>query len=164
MYSIGLAYVLWFLSGFGAMGFHRFYMGKIGTGLLYIFTGGLFGIGSIYDFITLPLQVREANLQAGWREALYGNTAMRTVGGHREERKQSLESIILRTAKKNSGVANPSEVALESNRSLDEAKAALEKLVEKGYAELRVSRTSGNLLYFFPDFSPDGKHPDVEDF
>jgi hypothetical protein len=63
MYSVGIAYLLWLLSGFGALGFHRFYLGKIFTGLLWMFTGGLGMIGSIYDLITLPGQVRDANMR-----------------------------------------------------------------------------------------------------
>ena len=171
MYSTGIAYLLWLISGFGVLGFHRFYLGKIGTGLLYIITGGLFGIGSVYDFITLPLQVREANLRTGWRNALYGQQqAMRPVGGmsHGDRsdkgRRHPLEQVILQTAKRNNGVATPSEVALESERSLDEVKSALEKLVEKNYAELRVSKKNGGLVYFFSEFSGDGSHPDLEDF
>ncbi len=39
-----------FLGGIGA---HKFYEGKIGMGVLYIFTLGLFGIGVLIDFITL---------------------------------------------------------------------------------------------------------------
>lgn len=37
----------------GALGVHRFYVGKIGTGILYIFTGGLFGIGLLVDLILI---------------------------------------------------------------------------------------------------------------
>lgn len=33
----------------GLIGAHKFYEGKIGMGVLYIFTGGLFGIGAIYN-------------------------------------------------------------------------------------------------------------------
>lgn len=37
----------------GFIGAHKFYEGKIGMGILYIFTAGLFGIGILIDFITL---------------------------------------------------------------------------------------------------------------
>lgn len=37
----------------GAVGGHKFYERKIGMGILYIFTFGLFGIGLIVDFISL---------------------------------------------------------------------------------------------------------------
>jgi len=38
---------------FGYLGAHRFYVGKVGTGILYLFTGGLVGIGSLIDFIMI---------------------------------------------------------------------------------------------------------------
>lgn len=37
----------------GFFGAHKFYEGKAGLGVLYLFTCGLFGIGIIIDFITL---------------------------------------------------------------------------------------------------------------
>lgn len=38
---------------FGMLGIDRFAVGKIGTGLLYLFTGGLLGIGALVDFVML---------------------------------------------------------------------------------------------------------------
>ena len=61
MYSTRTAYLFWFASLFGVAGLHRLYLGKVGTGLLYFFTGGLFALGTIYDGLTMQSQVREAN-------------------------------------------------------------------------------------------------------
>ena len=37
----------------GVFGAHKFYEGRILLGILYIFTGGLFGIGVIIDLVIL---------------------------------------------------------------------------------------------------------------
>lgn len=37
----------------GVLGVHRYYVGKIGTGLLWTFTAGLFGVGWIIDLVSL---------------------------------------------------------------------------------------------------------------
>ena len=39
----------------GLFGVHRFYVGKIGTGLLYFFTVGLFGVGYCVDLILIVI-------------------------------------------------------------------------------------------------------------
>ena len=171
MYSTGIAYLLWLLSGFGALGFHRFYLGKIPTGLLWMCTGGLFAIGSIYDFFTLSSQVRDANLlkalyagerkqfrPAGTPDWRYAEDAKSRVVN---SVKENLEQAILKIAKENKGILTVSEVALGAEVSMEEAKSKLEALVSKGYAELRV-RKSGTLVYVISDLA-DTDEP-LEDF
>lgn len=57
--ELWVAYLLWFL--LGPVGVHKFFLGKIGMGILYLFTGGIFLIGWIIDLFTLPSQVRAYN-------------------------------------------------------------------------------------------------------
>ena len=45
------ALILCILGGF--FGLHQYYVGKIGTGLLYTFTGGLFLVGWVLDLIKI---------------------------------------------------------------------------------------------------------------
>ncbi|MBQ8149204.1 MAG: TM2 domain-containing protein [Clostridia bacterium] len=45
------AFFLCFFLGY--LGIHKFYVGKTGMGLLYLFTGGLFGVGWVIDTIIL---------------------------------------------------------------------------------------------------------------
>lgn len=40
---------------FGYLGIHRFYVGKVGTGLLMLFTAGLGGVWVIVDIIIIIL-------------------------------------------------------------------------------------------------------------
>ena len=59
MKSKTVAYLLWFF--LGIFGVHKFYLGKVGVGILYLFTLGIFGIGWFIDLFTLGGQVDTKN-------------------------------------------------------------------------------------------------------
>ena len=55
--------VAWLLHVFlGIFGLHRIYMGKIFTGILFLCTGALLGMGYVYDTLTLNTQIEELNV------------------------------------------------------------------------------------------------------
>lgn len=60
-FDYSLAWIL--LTFLGLFGVHRLYMGKWVTGILYLLTGGVVGLGYLYDFWTLNDQLTVANGQ-----------------------------------------------------------------------------------------------------
>ncbi len=59
MKSKTIAYLLWFF--LGILSAHRFYLGKFGTGILYLLTLQLGGIGWLIDLFILGSMVDQYN-------------------------------------------------------------------------------------------------------
>ena len=56
--------VAWLLLMFlGLLGIHRFYLGKWVTGIIYLISGGLLGIGWLYDLCTMNQQISDLNMK-----------------------------------------------------------------------------------------------------
>ena len=61
--------IAWILLTFlGFFGIHRFYMGKVVTGVIYFCTVGLLGVGYLYDMWTLNEQISALNSGEGEEE------------------------------------------------------------------------------------------------
>lgn len=52
----------------GFFGVHQFYVGKIGKGILYLLTAGIFGIGWVVDIFKIALGTFKDNVGAPLRE------------------------------------------------------------------------------------------------
>ena len=162
MFSLGIAYLLWALGGFGTLGLHRFYLRKPGTGVLWLLTGGVLWIGAVVDLFRLPRLVDEANVLARHRAELAAPRPATFAPSTQPQ--ESLEQAILRVAKENGGLVSPSAVATSGNWTLDETKSYLDGMVDKGHAELRPTRSgTPSVVYVIPDFLTDGTRGQLED-
>lgn len=57
-----IAYLLWAACFLGICGAHRFYVGQITWGVIYLLTFGFCGLGQFIDIFLIPGQVRQRNL------------------------------------------------------------------------------------------------------
>lgn len=178
MKSKGITYLLCSLGFLGIGGIHRFYLGKYGTGILYLLTGGFFYIGTVIDLFRIPEMVENINLKwqlqhgASVNINIHGQTDQQISIGRGvqsqpyhpaqkqtsrqkfqppEDPTKTLETTILKLARKFQGKLTPVELAANSSLSLEEADKALEDIVRKGYADMKVT-DEGNILYEFPGF------------
>jgi TM2 domain-containing membrane protein YozV len=71
--SKGTAYLLWALWIFGLAGLNKFYVGKIGWGIVYLLTFGFLGIGIFLDLFIIPSEVSEYN----WKKRTYYKNMMK---------------------------------------------------------------------------------------
>ena len=146
--DIGKAYLFWLPSLFGFAGLHRFYLGHPLSGVLYLMTWGLFGLGTLYEAVHMQRLVRRARRE--WRFEHLPEEPEYRAPRHKPHPGQ-LELEILALAEQREGVLAPARVALASSVPVETARRALDKLVESHDAELRVTR-DGGLVYAFPEF------------
>ena len=157
--NLRLAYLFWIPSFFGCAGLHRFYLGKPVSGLFYFFTFGFFGLGTLYDGLTMPHHVRQARLSRRLDRILENETSGRTervvspdpASRTKRRRPESVDHVILELADERHGVVTPSRVALAAQISPEKARDKLDTLVGRGFADLQVTR-DGLIVYVFPEF------------
>ena len=157
-YKQGISYGLWCTCLFGLCGTHRIYLGKYGTGILYLLTFGLFGFGQFIDLIRMRQLVAEANIRDGY--ALHPRAAHHLLmqeqsprGGPRlNKAEKPLRLRLLEAAMVRGGAISVTEGVAATGAGFEEVEETLRGLVNGGYVDVDNAPGSGVVIYRFTEF------------
>lgn len=136
--SIAVAYILWIVGVFGLLGLHRLYLGKYGTGLLWMFTAGVLGVGAIIDLYTLSRKVEEHNLLVDLRSVFLANQYDNTL----ESEEKPIKTLPLKIIDKDNHNKKEIKNDLKSNtlNKMDES-SAISNINEKNFDDSIIDIT-----------------------
>ena len=168
--NIGIAYILWALGIFGFCGIHRLYLGRIGTGILYFFTFGLFGLGQIVDLFLIPDMVREKNyyLQEKaeahkllrWTDmgeeiirskasSVFRQMHAKAISSPAKPHKSDPMLKLLKAAADNNNVLSLAQAVMILELPVEEVEQLLQKAQRQGLAHIDNDLETGAVRYHF---------------
>lgn len=146
-YSEGMAYLLWLPCLLGVCGIHRFYLDKPWTGLLYMFTFGLLGIGQLIDLIKMRDLVLLQNTKA---RQLSGRAAPRQLPPARlTDPVEELRMKLTHAAAERGGALSVSQGVMATGRSFAEVETVLDEMAKSGYVGIDNDPDTGAVIYTF---------------
>lgn len=163
MNKVGTAYILWLGCLLQLHGLHRLYNGKILTGLLWMFSFGLFGFGQVIDLLLIPNMVDEHNTKLKARQGLLPHGALPTQTviqrvittdpislppGHTPN---PLLIKLLKAAEAKGGSLSVTQGVMETGASFAEVEATLMQMVRAGYVEITNDLKTGVVIYEFKE-------------
>lgn len=133
----GTAYSLWCCSIFGLCGIHRFYLGKPVSGLIYLCTFGVFGIGQLLDLIFIPQIVEQKKLK---EQHVLNLTSPPPIPTPR------LDVMILKTCREMKG-ATLSDCVIETEAAPEVVKQTIYQLSVDGLLTVDNRDSDGAVIY-----------------
>jgi hypothetical protein len=154
-FSPGVAFGLWLACLFGLCGVHRFYLGKPFTGLLYLFTFGLLGVGQVVDLVRLRGMVEEKNLlaEARARRALGTETRAALPAAPARDPAEQMRQDILKAAAQRKGNITVAQAVMATGKSFEEVEQMLDAMAAKGYVDIDNDPDTGVVVYRFGDLA-----------
>jgi TM2 domain-containing membrane protein YozV len=147
-----VAYLLWCGCFVGVCGLHRIYNGKYGTGFLWLFTLGFFGIGQLIDLFTIPGLVDDANNRL-LVQAMGGAGVLGAPAGIPLKRlprtTEEFQVALVQAAGSKGGRLTVAEAVAATGRGFKEVERQLLEMARAGYIEAD-SDEQGQVFYVFP--------------
>lgn len=147
------SYILWLGCLLQVYGLHRFYNGKIATGLLWLFTFGLFGVGQLIDLFLIPDMVDDYNakLRAKMGVSAVGIPLSNPVSTQtiQVNPKEQLMVRLLKAAAAHGGKLSVTQGVMDTGAGFAQVEATLKEMVRSGYVEVDNHPGSGVVVYKF---------------
>ncbi len=156
MNNAGTAYVLWLGILLGVGGLHRLYNGKIISGLIWIFTYGLFGFGQLFDLLLIPGMTEEHNARWRQRHGLPAASAMAMSAEVQrvvplEAPREELMVQLLKAAEARNGKLSVTQGVLDTGAGFSEVELALREMVRRRYVQVAGD---GSKAVIVPELKP----------
>ncbi|MBW4630017.1 MAG: NINE protein [Brasilonema octagenarum HA4186-MV1] len=152
--------VSYILSGglfFGLGGLHRLYNGKIGTGVLWLLTGGVFGIGQFVDLFIIPNMVDEQEMRLRAKAGLsplgvpLNQPAVATQLYRSPQEKLTME--LLKAAQRRGGQLTVTQAVMETGATFAEIEAVFREMLKSGYVKIDNDPETGAVTYHFHELN-----------
>ena len=146
----GVAYILWAFGLMGFCGIHRFYSGKIASGLIYFLTLGFFGFGQFIDLFLIPGMTRERNLRLMYEAAVDSrNTSPQVTLVETKAEKTDPMLILLKAATAHNNVLSLGQAMIATELPVEEVEALLNKALKQNLAHIDNDEQTGEVRYHF---------------
>lgn len=151
---LGISYGLWAFGFLGFGGLHRFYNGKIFSGLLWFFTYNLFGVGQILDFFLIPTMAEEyeKKIKAKMGLSSAGVPLTEPVGITETVPLPTRERLILKllqSAYARGGKLSLTQAVMDTGVGFNEVKSILQEMAAAGYVSISNDPVTGIVIYQF---------------
>ncbi len=158
MNKVGTAYVLWLGGLVGLAGLHRLYNGKTWTGLLWLFSGGLFGVGQLLDLVLIPKMVDNHNARlldpqnvSSFSAAPHQPAIQRVVEPSDLVYRNQAIVDLLKAAEARNGKLSVTQGVIATGLSFFQVEEMLQEMLRTGYVEIGNDPETGVVVYDFKE-------------
>ncbi|RUT12272.1 hypothetical protein DSM107010_24860 [Chroococcidiopsis cubana SAG 39.79] len=152
------SYILWLGCLLQVYGLHRFYNGKIATGLLWLFTFGLFGVGQLIDLFLIPDMVDDYNAKLRAKMGLSAagvplSDAVVATQTIQVNPKEQLMVKLLKAAAAHGGKLSVTQGVMDTGATFAQVETTLKEMVKSGYVGVDNHPATGVVVYKFLELS-----------
>lgn len=155
--SVKKSYLFWLACLLQLNGLHRIYNGKVITGVIWLGTFGLFGIGQLIDLFLIPRMVDDYNLKLKAKMGLtaYGVPLTQTtfVTHVLKPTREQLMVKLLRAAAVRGGKISVTQAVMDTGASFTDVETTLTQMLKTGYVGIENDPDTGVVIYNFLELS-----------